>query len=313
MDIRSLATEICPKRFNRRQKEKFLKHLDEIFEEQGYPSLRNEKRDFRGLTRNAIYAFEKSTKVYIAVPYDTPEHLFWYKSEYFPLDGGRSMNKNMIATYIPALIVYAIILIVVMFVAPLITNLAMQMFINLGVLISTLFLLFLMFRGIGNKYNANRTSSSVIAAVDFLKKLDRDQKRRIGFIFTDRNQKNCQGAKLLSSYFAQQNKNPEIIWLNCVGEGDTIGIGYRMHGKRLASSLNAGKKSKASLLCEMNGDKCMQTVMTYFDKGVMICAGRRDDKGSIVVNGTQSAKDRNIDETIVAEVVSLLHRTLLKK
>lgn len=54
MDIRSLATEICPKRFNRRQKEKFLKHLDEIFEEQGYPSLRNEKRDFRGLTRNAI-------------------------------------------------------------------------------------------------------------------------------------------------------------------------------------------------------------------------------------------------------------------
>ena len=71
MDIRSLAMEICPKRFNRRQKEKFLKHLDEIFEEQGYPSLRNEKRDFRGLTRNAIYAFEKSTKVYIAVPYDT--------------------------------------------------------------------------------------------------------------------------------------------------------------------------------------------------------------------------------------------------
>ena len=98
-----------------------------------------------------------------------------------------------------------------------------------------------------------------------------------------------------------------------MGEGDTIGIGYRMHGKRMASSLNAGKKSKASLLCEMNGDKCMQTVMAYFDKGVMICAGRRDDKGSIVVNGTQSAKDRNIDETIVAEVVSLLHRTLLKK
>ena len=313
MDIRTLALERCPIRFGGRRKQRFLKELDPIFEEAGYPSHTLEKRGFRGKTRNQIYAFEKTAKLYIAIPYDTPERLFWHKSEYYPLDGNRSLNKNMLATYVPALLFYALILLFVMLVTPQVDDLILQVIANLAVLGATLLLMWLLFHGVANRHNANRNSSAVIAAVDFMRTLDREQKRRIGFVFVDRCDRRCPGAELLASYFEKQKKNPDIIWLNCVGDGNTLGIGYRTHGKRLASSLNAGKKPVTGMLFDMNGNRCLQTVMNYFDKGVMIAAGTVDAKGSLLVRNTQLSKDRQIDESMIAAVCELLKKAIPRK
>ncbi|MFR9255936.1 MAG: hypothetical protein ACLVJ6_10785 [Merdibacter sp.] len=151
MDIRTLALERCPIRFGGRRKQRFLKELDPIFEEAGYPSHTLEKRGFRGKTRNQIYAFEKTAKLYIAVPYDTPERLFWHKSDYYPLDGNRSLNKNMLATYVPALLFYALILLFVMLVTPQVDDLILQVIANLAVLGATLLLMWLLFHGVANR------------------------------------------------------------------------------------------------------------------------------------------------------------------
>ena len=306
MDIRTLALERCPIRFGGRRKQRFLKELDPIFEEAGYPSHTLEKRGFRGKTRNQIYAFEKTAKLYIAVPYDTPERLFWHKSEYYPLDGNRSLNKNMLATYVPALLFYALILLFVMLVTPQVDDLILQVIANLAVLGATLLLMWLLFHGVANRHNANRNSSAVITAVDFMRTLDREQKRRIGFVFVDRCDRRCPGAELLASYFEKQKKNPDIIELNCIGTGDTVGIGYRMHGKRLAALLNAGKNGMKTRMSDMNGDRCLQTSMYYFEKGVMISCGTPDEKGGLLVSNTQNGKDRVMEERNLSTVKQLL-------
>ena len=76
MDIRTLALEQCPSRFGRRNKNRFLHALDDLFAEQGYEGKNIDKRRLF-LTRDRMYAFEKTAKLYIVVPYDTPERLFW--------------------------------------------------------------------------------------------------------------------------------------------------------------------------------------------------------------------------------------------
>ena len=81
MDIRKLALETCPSRFSRRNKKRFLSALDEIFEEEGYAGKDIDKRRLF-LTRDRMYAFEKTAKLYVVVPYDTPERLFWHKTKY---------------------------------------------------------------------------------------------------------------------------------------------------------------------------------------------------------------------------------------
>ena len=79
MDIRKLVLETCPSRFSRRNKKRFLSALDEIFEEEGYAGKDIDKRRLF-LTRDRMYAFEKTAKLYVVVPYDTPERLFWHKT-----------------------------------------------------------------------------------------------------------------------------------------------------------------------------------------------------------------------------------------
>ncbi len=313
MDIRTLTLQSCAKRFGARSKKRFLLALDEIFAQEGYASHTLEKRGLRGVTRNRIYAFEKTAKLYIAVPYDTPARLFWHRSKYYPLDGNRSMNQNMLATYVPALLFYALILLFVMLVAPQIADLTMQVIANVAVLAATLFLMWMIFHGIGNAHNANRNSAAIIAAVEFMRTLDKESKRRVGFVFVDHCDRRCPGAQLLATYFSEQKKNPDIIWLNCVGVGDTIGIGYRTHGKRLASALNAGKKAMPGVLYDMNGNQSLQSVMHYFDKGVMIAAGTRDETGALLVKDTQLSKDCEIDDQVLASVRALLEKAIPRK
>ena len=305
MDIRTLALEQCPSRFGRRNKNRFLHALDDLFAEQGYEGKNIDKRRLF-LTRDRMYAFEKTAKLYIVVPYDTPERLFWHKTKYYPLDGNRSLNSNMLATYVPAVIFYVLILLFITFVVPLFEDPLIQGFINLIVFICTLLLIGLLIKGVGNRRNTNRNSAAIIAAVEFMQSLKKDQKRRIGFVFTDRNRRRCDGAAVLMNYFQEQKKNPDIIELNCIGTGDTLGIGYRMHGKRLAALLNAGKSGMKTRMSDMNGDKCLQTSMYHYEKGVMICCGTPDEKGGLLVSDTQCGKDRVMEERNLDTVKQLL-------
>ena len=57
-----------------------------------------------------FYGNRKRMKTVIVVPYDTPERKFWHKVFYFPLDGTKTMNKTLIATYVPIILLYVFIL-----------------------------------------------------------------------------------------------------------------------------------------------------------------------------------------------------------
>ena len=199
-----------------------------------------------------------------------------------------------------------LILLFITFVVPLFEDPLIQGFINLIVFICTLLLIGLLIKGVGNRRNTNRNSAAIIAAVEFMQSLNKDQKRRIGFVFTDRNRRRCDGAAVLMNYFQEQKKNPDIIELNCIGTGDTLGIGYRMHGKRLAALLNAGKSGMKTRMSDMNGDKCLQTSMYHYEKGVMICCGTPDEKGGLLVSDTQCGKDRVMEERNLDTVKQLL-------
>lgn len=308
MDIRELVLKKYSVRFGRRSKNRFLDELTELFEEAGYTTHDIQKRSINGLTKNRIFAHEKTAKTYIVVPYDTPDRLFWFKSEFYPLDGNRSANKNLLGTFMPAVLLYVLILLFITFIAPQFQDIGLQLLANIAVLLTTIFLVYLLFHGFHNRNNVNRYSASIIAAVEFMQELSKDQKRRIGFVFTDRNRRRCEGAKLLASYFEEQKKSSDIVMLSCIAQGKRMGVGYRMHGKRMASLLNTGQKAMPASLVDMNGDKSIQTPMFYFEKGVMIACGEQDDRGQLFVTGTQTGKDRKMEEANLTTVKQMLKK-----
>ena len=100
-------TKTYGKRFTRKQKHKFAKALHEDMTQAGY-----EKTMIKGSkliimkAEDYFYGNRKRMKTVIVVPYDTPERKFWHKVFYFPLDGTKTMNKTLIATYVPIILLY---------------------------------------------------------------------------------------------------------------------------------------------------------------------------------------------------------------
>ena len=97
--------------------------------------------------------------------------------------------------------------------------------------------------GIANRNNYNRYSLSVATAIELAQKLGKDEKRKVGFLFTDKNKTRDYGAQLAVDKFIQENKNPDFICIDCIGEGSVIQIGYiNITKKILAWNLQTKQK-----------------------------------------------------------------------
>lgn len=57
----------------------------------------------------------------------------------------------------------------------------------------------------------------------------------------------------------------------------------------------------------------MQTVMNYFEKGILITSGEMDAKGSLVVKNTQTSKDKELDDSNIQFIIELLNKAIPRK
>lgn len=302
-------TQTYGKRFTRNQKHRFEKALSEDMQKAGY-----EKTIIKGSkmlvmrAEDFFYGNRKRMKTVIVVPYDTPEKKFWHKVFYFPFDGTKTMNKTLVATYVPIILLYVFILLGLYVGGNFLTSATMASVMSFLMFVLVLLLIYLMIHGIGNKHNVNRNSSAVAAAVELAQSLDKDERQRVAFLFTDKNKSSFLGARCADEDFAKEGKNPNIICLDCIGTGAVTMMGYNPQNRKLAMEIAKYYPVKGKNIDAVKLDEAMrtQTAMSYFRKAIVIASGELDEENRLYVMGTGTGKDKYADVTHITHIIEML-------
>ena len=302
-------TKTYGKRFTRKQKHKFEQALTLDMEEAGYKkTLIDGKRLLVLKAEDYFYGNTKRMKTVIVVPYDTPEKKFWHKVLYYPFNGTKTMNKSLVATYVPLIILYVFILAMIYGGGHFATTPAVANALSLVMFVFVIFLVYMMLHGIGNKHNMTRYSGSVVAAVELAKQLDKDEKQRVAFLFTDKNKANFFGAKLADDYFTKEGKNPNVICLDCLSTGSVTKIGFNPSNRKLAMEVAKEYPDHKLAIETVKLDEAarLQTPMSYFRKAIVIASGELDEQRQLYVLGTGTKKDSVVDEKHIDQIVKML-------
>lgn len=300
-------------RFTKRQKARFQQAIIDDFKELGYDHQIVKGKRLLSRANNIVFGNIKHVKHVIAVPYDTPQKVFWPKSYYFPLDGMATSNKTLVPTFGPVLALYLILLAAMYGIegfAPEATSIKIAMTV---IVLLVILLFYLMLHGITNKHNYNRNSAGIAAALEIAKALSKDQRRTTVFVFLDANKTRHLGASVAAEDFLKQSKNPNIIVLNTFARGTHLQIGYNPQNKKLAQELNKALSNANRLkTVELTNEMRNSSPMEHFAKAVSIGAGELDKKGRLCVMDTGTGKDCIIDEANVDTVITMVSEYLKK-
>lgn len=306
-------------RFTKANKKRFGRKLIEDFQEFGYQGEIQEKRRAFGKVENILIGNIKQAKTVIMVPYDTPAKILWYKNPFYPLNGYMTMKKSFVPTYVPILILYAIVIFITylfpywwpqIFSPMIVTVLTITLFILLVVLI---------IKGVPNINNATRNNASVMMAYDIASSLPREKRREVMFVFTDVKRKYV-GNKFVQQYLEENNKkNIPVIALYCIGSGNYAGIisdrDVKAQAHKICNDLKkAGLDSGVKLITNNEDDGCLKDVTAIQDmkRAMLISTGEVDSDGELVVNKTATGKDKKVNMDLYNQVKSIIMDFLTK-
>lgn len=286
-------------------KRKFRSQIEKDFSELGWNvTFMKGKSGFSKVT-NVLAGDLKFAKVVIAVPYDTPAKVFWPNTKYYPLNGNRSNLKGFLPLYGPALIVYGMILAILSFQNQIFSNAMMRGIFSIFSMVILGFMMYYLLHGFRNKHNHTRNSASIMAALEIAKSLSKDEKRKVAFLFTDKNVHRHPGAKVAMEEFQKIGKSPTIISLNCIGRGKDMVIGYLANSRKVAQDLNRKLDVRLKQI-QITDNMRMQSAMEHFSKAVVIAAGTFDEKQDLCVLGTGTSKDHHIEDENITKVVQII-------
>lgn len=294
-------------RFTARQKEKFRRALMADFEELGYKSEIVEGKKFLTKARNVMFGSLKHAKTVIAVPYDTPQKVYWLKSYFFPLDGMATANKSLLPVFGPVLALYLILLVLMYGLDGFVSEISGVKVAMTVIILLIIVVFYMMLHGITNKKNYNRNSAGIYAAYEIAKALTKDERRNVVFLFVDSNRTKHLGARIAAEDFLKQTKNPNVIVLNGFANGSNMQLGYNANNKKLAQDINKVFPNGARLkMVQLTNDMRTSSPMEHFSKAVTIGAGEFDKKGRLCVMGTGTSKDTIIQEENIEKVITMV-------
>lgn len=152
----------------------------------------------------------RNVKQVFLIPYNTKKGHYWFKQLYYPFNFIKEMRKNIMARFVPVLIVYFLLMMAV--VALLFLNIIPFKFYNAVLSLVMICVLPMAFFGIGSRNNVASGDAQIRFAMDVLNKNDPLLKNRVGFIFCD----TFDRATLMTNiqkFFNEHNKKPLLVEL----------------------------------------------------------------------------------------------------
>ena len=305
-------TETFGCRYTKAQKNKFLQELKKDMKELGYEAEEIKGKKLVSRARSYLFGNVKQIKTLIVVAYDTPEKKFWKDVVYYPMDGTRTASKTMLATYVPVLVLFALVFAGVYVIQPMLTSFAAATAMSIFMFAMTIGLVYLMLHGVHNRKNYNRNSAAVITALNIAAQLNKDERKKVGFLFTDKNKNHFLGAESSMQFLNEKGKNPNIICLDCIANGSYVRVGYNPQNRKLAADMVKYNPDKnVAIECvKLHDDMRLQSAMSFYKKAMIVSCGELDQEQNLYVMGTGTGKDTVIDETWMQLIGDMIVRYL---
>lgn len=296
------------KRFSAKQKQMFIRVAAKDFNDLGYAVKANTGKHKRMRSINLMVGDVKQAETLIVANYDTPQHNFGNPMKYYPFNGVTTFVSGFLPIYAPMIIGGVLMLYILMQQMPYLnftTDVWWSLF-WLGLFIVCAVFTPIMTMGIGNKVNFNRNTSGVVAALRLAEELSKEQRKKVAFVFTDNGCRNHGGDYLLRESFPDLLDDKLVIMLDCVGDGDTLVIGYKDDSVQEAKDLAACFKVRPKRhLCPK--EDLRYTSFSFYPRGLLLARGNFYND-VLMVENISTNKDTNCDVAAIDELVAGLKK-----
>lgn len=304
-EIVSKYIEEATVRFYKKQKLQYADELLQQYQELGYQGMVKSKRSGFFTAYNVMIGNFKLAKRIMVVPYDTPAKVFWPNYKYYPQSGDFGLKRSFMPTYMPMIIAYVILLLMVYglpaFIGPELESVLFAF--------STFYLfavLLMIMKGFANRKNAVRNNTSLAVAYEMAEAMTKEQRKETAFVFLDTSGSRAAGATSLMEFMANSKRKTEMIVLYCLGRGTHISFGYSKGCRKNAQELSRKYKGKETIVLNaMDGSKCVRTPMELLSNAVMVSSGEKQSEHLTVLD-TCCARDVDYQEEMLDNLVKML-------
>ena len=280
---------VLGKRDTRSRKENFAHFFIDKLLSMKYPV--DMISDKKGRSGNIVIGDLKNAKAVFIAGYDTGKNILIPHYRYYPLSENKNMKSDIIDLVIR--IALAALIFVVYFLV--IRRYQLSKLWMTVLIVFTVLLMFLVFRGISTPCNFNRNTVSIVLLYELLEKV---YPKDYAVIYAD----NTCGPYYGLQYLLEKChlKNKEVIFLDCLLSDDKlqiIGKNEDAVAKKLISSfINTSHQYRSSPSYFENSS------YSGYDHPLLL-TGAKEENSDFVVYGTRSGKDSSVSDVHKLDVL----------
>jgi hypothetical protein len=289
-----------PRRFRRNEKDAFCNAAGKEFQKNGYPVKAIAGTYKVRAVDVAANDLKKAENIIIA-NYDTPMHNFGNPFSYYPLNGPSSVKASTLPYYTPQIICMLVAVFFMIAYVGKIDFAARPLFsvIVTAAVFACCILGYILSTAFGNKCNMNRNTSGCVGAMR-ISALLKDAKNKTAFVLTDYGCSRHTGDNVLRHEIPDTIDHKQIIYLDCIGNGDTTMVGYTEGHKKQAEKLAACIHAK---LYQLTPAELKYTSFSYYPSGLLVTRGFYKEESKIVsIPDTATKQDDTVDPDLVEEL-----------
>ncbi len=242
----------------------------------------------------------QKAKTVIVAPYDQPSKRFFTQGyhpfrEVDPL-WVKLLSDNLITGILALLGVVSLVIL-----GPINTTAAVVVLVILTVLMVAVTLI--MPQGLLNIANANRSNSGLYVMWGLAQKLKGNAE--VAFVLLDHTALNRHGELMLSTLLSSRRTPAQVIYLDCVGVGDTILVSSDANNQALAKRVASAVKGLSAQTKTHDTPTINASALSRFPNSIGISSGRLIGKHFVIENVRSSADVEIREETVNALIEAL--------
>ena len=288
-----------PRRFNRKEKDSFCSTAGKEFQKAGYDA-KAIAGTYKVRAVNVTAGNIKNAKTIVVANYDTPLHNFGNPYLYYPLNGPSTVKASTLPYYTPQIIA---MLIAVFFIIAYVGRIDFAQHLLFSIIVTAsifacCILGFVMSTAFGNKCNMNRNTSGCVGALR-ISTLLKGAKQRTAFVLTDYGCSRHAGDQVLRHEVTDIDQKL-VIYLDCIGNGDTTFVGYQEGHKKEAKELADILHAKTM---KLTPSELKYTSFSFYPSGLLITRGFYQEESEIIsIPNTATSHDDTVDPDYVEEL-----------
>lgn len=289
-----------PRRFNRKEKDSFCSTAGKEFQKNGY-NVKAIAGTYKVRAVDVSAGDLQKAKTIVVANYDTPLHNFGNPFQYYPLNGPSTVKASTLPYYTPQIIS---MLVAVFFIIAYVgkidfaNRLAFSIIVTVSIFACCI-LGFVMSTAFGNKCNMNRNTSGCVGVLRISALLEK-AKNRTAFVLTDYGCSRHAGDHVLRKEIPDTIDAKQIIYLDCIGNGDTTFVAYQEGHKKEAKDLAEYLHAKT---VKLSPAELKYTSFSFYPSGLLVTRGFYHEESQIIsIPDTAGNHDDTVDPDYVEEL-----------